>query len=188
MTQDRKFPQRFFWGASTSAHQVEGGNRNDWSEWEVENAKRKAQNAKVNKFQDYILQSYPNPLQEENYISGRACDHYNRYEEDFDIAKELGHTAHRFSLEWSRIEPEEGQFDKRELEHYQNVVRALRDRGLEPFAGLWHFTLPLWLRDKGGVLAKDFPRFFERYALHAAEALPDVCFWITINESDEPDK
>ena len=102
------FPKGFLWGAATAAHQVEGGNHNDWTEWEIKNAKIKSQNAKLRNWPDYILEKYPNPLQPENYISGRACDHYNRFREDFDIAKQLGHNAHRFSIEWSRIEPEEG--------------------------------------------------------------------------------
>ncbi|MEK7154440.1 MAG: family 1 glycosylhydrolase, partial [Patescibacteria group bacterium] len=79
-----KFPEGFFWGSATSAYQVEGGiENNDW-----------AQAAKQGKVPP----------------AGRACDHYNRYEEDFDIAKSLGQNAHRFSVEWSRIEPEEGKF------------------------------------------------------------------------------
>lgn len=179
-----QFPKGFFWGAATSAHQVEGGNRNDWTEWEIENAKLKVQSAKLRKFPDYILQRYPNPLQEENYISGKACDHYNRYEEDFDSAKSLGHNAHRFSLEWSRIEPEEGTFDEKEIEHYRKVIQALRFRGIEPFVTLWHWTLPLWLRDKGGVLAKDFSFSFERYASYVAEALPEARYWMTVNEPE----
>ena len=148
--QDTPFPKNFFWGAATSAHQVEGSNRNDWTEWERENARRLTEEAKKKQWSDFILQNYPNPLQEENYISGRACDHYNRFREDFDIARSLGHNAHRFSIEWSRIEPEEGKFDEREIEHYREVIRALRERGIEPFVTLWHWTLPLWVRDQGG--------------------------------------
>ncbi|TSC69538.1 MAG: beta-glucosidase [Parcubacteria group bacterium Gr01-1014_70] len=177
-------PDKFLFGAATSGHQVEGGTHNDWSEWEVENAKIKMQNAKLRRYPDYILQKYPNPLQEENYISGKACDHYNRYEEDFDIAKKLGHNAHRFSIEWSRIEPEEGKFDEKEIEHYRLVVSALRERGMEPFVTLWHWTLPVWLSAKGGVLAKDFPICFEKYARCVASALPDARFWITLNEPE----
>jgi len=134
------FPKGFYFGSATSSHQVEGNNRNDWTEWEKENAKVKSQNVKLNPpaggWPDFILQKYPNPLQEENYISGKACDHYSRFQEDFDIAKSLGHNAHRFSIEWSRIEPEEGKFDQKEIEHYREVIRALRERGMEPFVTL----------------------------------------------------
>lgn len=180
---------KFFWGAATSAHQVEGGNKNDWTEWEKENAARLTENAKNNPpaggWQDYLLKNYPNPLRTENYISGRACDHYDRFREDFDIAKRLGHNAHRFSIEWSRIEPEEGKFDEREIEHYREVIRALRERGIEPFVTLWHWTLPLWLAKKNGVECRNFPIYFERYAETIVAAIKnDVRFWITINEPE----
>src|SRR5581483_3167797 len=129
--------------------------------------------------------NYPNPLQEENYISGKACDHYHRFQEDFDIAKSLGHNAHRFSIEWSRIEPEEGKFDQKEIEHYRRVLKALRERGLEPFVTIWHWTLPLWLTEKGGILAEQFPEYFARYAETLAnEFKNDVRFWMTINEPE----
>lgn len=176
------FPKSFFWGAGTSAHQVEGGNRNDWTEYELQSAKRQAQIAHKKQWSDYILQNYPNPLQEENYISGRACDHYRRFREDFDIAKSLGHNAHRFSIEWSRIEPEEGKFDEREIGHYREIIHALRERGMEPFVTLWHWTLPLWLRDKGGVEHENFPKYFSSFVEKIHYALKDdVRFWM-INE------
>lgn len=173
----------FFWGAATSAHQVEGGNRNDWSEWESDNARRLSQAARRREWPAHILERYPNPLQEENYISGAACDHYHRFREDFDIAKSLGHNAHRFSIEWSRIEPEEARFDEREIEHYRDVIAALRVRTIEPFVTLWHWTLPLWVRDKGGVAAGAFPQYFERYVRYITGALGrDVTYWMTLNE------
>lgn len=149
------FPQGFLWGAATSSHQVEGGNHNDWTEWEKKG----------------------------HFVSGRACDHYTRFREDFYIAKSLGHNTHRLSIEWSRVEPEEGKFDQREIEHYREVILALRERGMEPFVTLWHWTLPLWMRDKGGVASREFADMFECYAKHVAEALSDqVRFWVTINE------
>ena len=102
-----KFPKNFYWGSSTSAHQVEGGNNNDWTEWEKKNCHRLAQKAK-NYWRAWQLKKFPEMLEPENYLSGWACDHYNRYEEDFDIAQSLNQNAHRFSIEWSRIEPENG--------------------------------------------------------------------------------
>ena len=91
------FPKNFYFGAATSSHRVEGGTTNDWSEWEKATAQEKIKAAQehppIGGWPDYILENYPNPLQEENYISGKACDHYNRYEEDFDIAQQLGHNA-----------------------------------------------------------------------------------------------
>jgi beta-glucosidase len=177
-------PRKFFWGSATSAHQVEGGNRNDWSEWEKKNAGRLAEEARRKKWPTYVADVHPSPLDHENYISGRACDHYHRFREDFDIACSLGHNAHRFSVEWSRIEPEEGRFNEREIEHYREVIKALRERGMEPFVTLWHWTLPVWLSAEGGVLAYDFPNYFERYAKRMAEEFPGVMYWITLNETN----
>lgn len=176
------FPKNFYFGAATSAHQVEGSTHNDWIEWEIENAKIKNQNATLMDYPDYIVRGYPSPLQKENYISGIACDHYHRYEEDFDIAKQLGHNAHRFSIEWSRVEPEEGKFDEKEIEHYRDVIRALRERGIEPFVTLWHWTLPVWVRDQGGWASAQSVEQFCRYAERMARAFPEVQFWITLNE------
>ena len=185
------FPNNFYFGASTSAHQVEGGNVNDWTEWEKQVAPRLASIAESNPpaggWPDHILNppaGGPNPLAEENYISGQAVDHYNRFEEDFALAKELGHNAHRFSIEWSRIELQEGVFDEREIAHYKTVVSALRARNIEPFVTLWHWTVPLWFREQGGWASKKAPAQFVRYAERMAKELPDVRFWITLNETN----
>ncbi|MBM3256214.1 MAG: glycoside hydrolase family 1 protein [Candidatus Moranbacteria bacterium] len=176
------FPQGFYWGSSTSAHQVEGGNFNDWTEWEKKNAGRLAREAKV-KWQGWQIKKFPEMFRPENYISGNACDHYNRYEEDFDIARSLGHNAHRFSIEWSRIEPKEGEFNEEEIDHYRKVIKALKKRGLEPFVTLWHWTNPLWIRDMGGWENKKTVEYFSRYVGKIASKLgKEVKFWITINE------
>lgn len=153
-----KFPGGFFWGAATSSHQVEGGQHNDWSEWE-----------KLGKIND-------------GTASRNAADHWNRYEADFDIAKSLGHNAHRFSVEWSRIEPQPGQWDEAALEHYRNVVRALLERGMEPFVTLWHFTNPVWFSVSGGWESPEAPHRFVRYVENVVRALPDVTYWMTFNE------
>ena len=179
-----KFPDNFKWGSATSVHQIEGDNNNDWSEWESKNANLKAQKAKEKKWPDHILSNYPNPLQEENYISGKACDSYNRYEEDFDIAEKLNQNIHRFSIEWSRIEPEEGRFNEKEMQHYINVVKALKNRGIEPMITLWHFTNPVWFAQKGGFLNIDSPKYFTRYVKFVVKNLKDqVGLWITFNEA-----
>lgn len=169
------FPEGFFWGAATSSHQVEGNNHNDWSEWE-KSEKRISYLRTQGLIEKYGL---------ENFISGKACDHYNRFQEDFNITKSLGHNAHRFSIEWSRIEPEEGKFDDGEIEHYRQVLRALRDRRLEPFVTLWHFTLPVWFSRKGGFKNKNSPEIFARYCGYVVEKLGDMAqFWVTINEPE----
>jgi len=162
-----EFPKDFCWGAATSAHQVEGNNHNDWSEWEEKRVKGQGDRGKT---------------YDSNYISGKACDHYNRFREDFDIAKLLGHNAHRFSIEWSRIEPEEGKFDEKEIQHYQEVVNALRQRGIEPFVTLWHWTLPLWVAKQGGWENKKTISDFARYCEKIVTSLLGVKFWVTLNE------
>ncbi len=152
------FPKDFLWGAATSAHQVEGNNtNNDWWEWE----QARLPHAR----------------------SGQACDQWNRFEEDFKLAQTLGHNAHRFSIEWSRIEPQEGQFDSGALDHYAQVIRSLRSKGIEPIVTLHHFTLPLWLAHQGGWFLEKTPELFARYAQKVTEALGgDVRYWMTLNE------
>jgi len=177
-----EFPDGFLWGASTSAHQVEGGNTNDWSEWEKKNAERLANEAK-NKYAKWQQNKFPEMFEPENYISGRATDHYNRYEEDFDIAKSLGHNAHRLSIEWSRIEPEEGKFDEKEIEHYREVIKALRVRGIEPFVTLWHWTDPLWVSAQGGWENKKTISDFVKYTERMLEEFKDLVeIWQPLNE------
>lgn len=165
-----KFPDNFKWGSATSSHQIEGDNHNDWSEWEKSESRLESLTAKG--------------LDPTNYISGKACDSFNRYEEDFNIAKELNHNIHRLSIEWSRIEPEEGRFDPVAMQHYKNVVKSLRDRGIEPMVTLWHFTNPAWFAEKGGFINLDSSRYFTRYAKYVVENLKDqVGLWITFNEA-----
>ncbi len=179
-----KFPKGFYWGASTSSHQVEGGNKNDWSIWEKENAGRLANGARVY-WQLWRRKSefLPQAMDPANYISGKATDHYGRFREDFDIAKALGHNAHRLSIEWSRVEPSEGKFDDEEIEHYRTVISELKARGIEPFVTLFHFTLPIWVRSKGGWASRQTARDFAKYAERVVSELsPGVKYWITLNE------
>ncbi len=153
-----KFPKGFFWGAASASYQVEGGIYNtDWA-YEAKTSKRVP-------------------------VADSGPDHFNRFKEDFDIVKSLGHNSHRFSLEWARIEPEEGEFSIEAIRHYEHVFRALKERNIEPFVTLWHFTIPEWLYKKGGVENKDFSKYFERYAKYVMENLSEHCsHWVTINE------
>lgn len=175
MRKQIKFPEKFYWGAATSSHQVEGNNHNDWSEWE-KSEKRITFLRSKGLIEKYGL---------DNFISGRAADHYNRFREDFEIAKELGHNATRFSIEWSRIEPEEGKFDEKEIEHYKNVINVLKELEIEPFITLWHWTIPIWLRNKGGWQSNKISDYFVRYSKKLVEAFgKDVQFYITLNEPE----
>lgn len=153
-----EFPETFLWGAATASYQVEGGIENtDWAD--------AARNGRVPP-------------------AGRSSDQYHRYEEDFTIAHSLGHNAHRFSVEWARIEPQEGQFDEDAIEHYRAVLRALRKRNIEPMITLWHFTQPLWFSESGGFLRRDAPEVFARYCAHVVDTLGDLCtHFTTMNES-----
>jgi len=154
---EKKFPDGFYWGAATASYQVEGGISNcDWA--------KAADEGRVP-------------------VCGRACDHYTRYEADFDIAKSLGHTAHRFSIEWARIEPEEGKFDPLAIAHYRKVLLALQARNIKPFITIWHFTLPLWFSESGSFERTDSPEIFARYAAHVVSELGDLCdHFSTMNE------
>jgi beta-glucosidase len=119
----------------------------------------------------------------EKFPAGRACDYYNRYEEYFDIAKYLNQNVHRFSIEWSRIEPEEGKFDRMEIEHYKKMLLALRKREIKSMVTIWHFSLPIWLAKKGGWQSLKSVEHFENYSRFVVEELDDLAdFWITMNE------
>ena len=176
------FPKGFYWGAATSSHQVEGGMNNDWTKWELDNAERLAKGASI-KWTKWQQEKFPEMFDPQNYISGNAAGHYHRYQEDFDIAQSLGHNAHRFSIEWSRIEPEEGKFDEKEIEHYRQVIFALRQRNIEPFVTLWHWPNPIWIGEMGAWKNKKTARYFIRYAERIFSEYKDlVKFWIPLNE------
>lgn len=178
------FPKHFFWGASTSAHQVEGGNHNQWSVWELAHAKELAQTAHQRLGWLPNWEKIKGQAEEpENYISGEGVDHYKRYKEDFDLLSELNMNAFRFTIEWSRIEPEEGQWDDKEIAHYKRYIAELRKRKIEPFMNLWHWTVPVWFAEKGGFEDKNNIKYFERFVQKVAEELiEDVEYILTLNE------
>lgn len=118
----------------------------------------------------------------DEFVSGVACDSWNQFEQDIVCLKELGVNSYRFSLEWSRIEPERGQFDEAVIERYAFFVRRLKEEGIEPFVTLWHWPLPLWVRDQGGWLSTQTIDDFVEFSKKIVESLPEVRFWITINE------
>lgn len=187
------FPDDFMWGASTAAHQVEGNNHNQWAVWEMAHAKKLAiiapsriPNSGAYYRYDHlpiwkdIKDQATNP---ENYISGKGIDHFNRYKEDFDIAKKLNFNSFRFTLEWSRIEPEEGKWNQDAIEHYKNYILELKKRDMEPILNIFHWTLPLWFAEMGGFEKKKNIAYFERFVHKISqELLTHIKYVITINE------
>ena len=153
------FPRGFLWGAATAAHQVEGGNVNNHY-WEWEHAEH-------------------SPFVEP---SGDAVDHYHRWREDLDLLAGAGLNSYRFSLEWSRIEPEEGEISRAEIDHYRRIVDGCRERGLTPLVTLSHFTTPRWFHRDGSWHG---PKAGDRFARFTEIALPivaDAGYVVTINE------
>jgi beta-glucosidase len=156
-----RLPEGFLWGTATSAHQVEGGNyRNDWARFE----------------------ETPGNIRD-GALSGVAVDHWNRVSEDIGLMLAIGANAYRFSVEWSRVEPQEGIWDESAWSHYVDEVEQLRAAGIVPMVTLLHFTIPEWVAERGGVAASDFPGQFARFAAEAARRLGShVDLWCTINE------
>lgn len=117
------------------------------------------------------------------FPAGKACDHYNLYEKDFDLLQNLNQNAYRFSIEWSRIEPEEGKFNEKEIEHYREVLKSLKQWNIKTMVTLHHFTSPLWLADGGGWANPKVVFFFSRFAEKIFSEYHElVDFWIIINE------
>jgi beta-glucosidase len=178
------FPPDFYWGASTSAYQVEGSiEDNNWGNWVEENSVQKVIEYE-DKRPDYISdENYEDACNPENYITGSACNSYNEYKKDVELLKKLGLNSYRFSIEWSRIEPEKGEFSEEGIQYYKNLVRELRKNNIEPFVTCWHWPVPTWLEEEGGLVSKDIPEYFARYVEFLVENLgEDVNYWMTINE------
>lgn len=147
----------FLWGAATSSHQIEGGQDNDWTEWELSGHGAEP--------------------------SGRATDHWQRWREDLDLFRSLGLISYRFSLEWSRIEPTPGAFNEEALAQYRAMIVRMRELGMTPLLTLHHFTLPRWIAHHGGFLHPDAPAWFARYTRRVMDAVGDlVDLYVTINE------
>jgi len=153
-------PRDFLWGVATSAHQVEGGMRNNqWAQWERLGRIRSGDRA------------------------DRAIDWWRNSETDFDLAEQLGVNALRLSVEWSRIEPNEGAWDGAAIRRYQEMLASLHRRGIRPFITLHHFTHPQWFEDLGGFHSPDSVRRFDRFTEKIIETMGEYCNdWCTFNE------
>jgi beta-glucosidase len=146
-----QFPKNFMWGTATASHQVEGGNvYNDV----------------------WLMEHTPGTVFVES--SGDAVDHYHRYAEDIALLAGLGFNMYRFSLEWSRIEPEEGEFNLSELEHYRRMLAACHEHGITPMLTYHHFSSPRWLMRYGGWSGDKTPELFARFCQRSARYLGDL--------------
>lgn len=152
----------FMIGAATAAHQVEGNNiHSDF--WVMEHVKHS----------DFVEPS------------GDACDHYKRYTEDIGLLAKAGGNAYRFSIEWARIEPQEGLFCIKEIEHYRKVLQCCKDNGITPIVTLHHFSTPAWIISKGGWCKEYVVNAFAKYARKLVQELGDMVSYIcTINEAN----
>lgn len=156
------FEKDFLIGAATAAHQVEGGNIHS----------------------DYWAQEH---MVHTDFLepSGDAVDHYNRYGEDIRLMADAGLNAYRFSIEWARIEPQEGCFDEAQTDHYRKVIHCCKENGIEPIVTLLHFTSPKWLISKGGWESDETPGYFARYTRYVMEQLGSELHYVcTINEAN----
>jgi beta-glucosidase len=158
---DLLFPKDFLWGSATSAYQIEGNNENNqWFEWEREGGHIK-----------------------DGSVCGKADDFYHLYEKDLDLAQELGHKVFRFSVEWSRIEPNKGEWNPKEVQHYRDVLKAIRKRGIQPFITLHHTTNPIWMEREGAWANPSSVDYFKSYTAHLVRELGElVDLWGPINE------
>lgn len=161
------FPNGFMWGAAASSYQTEGNNINsDWYIEEINDRNRMPENRRLTD------------------LCGEACDHWNRYKEDYDIAEKIGISIYRTSVEWSRIFPQENQENPEAIAHYRQMFADLKKRGIKLMLCLYHFTLPIWISQKGGLENKEYIiENFSIYAKRIVEALGDlVDYWLPVNE------
>jgi beta-glucosidase len=158
------FPENFLWGAATAGHQVEGFNSNS-DTWFLENVS-------------------PTVFREP---SGSACNSYELWETDLDMVSELGLNAYRFSVEWARIEPAEGQFNDDALAHYEAMVDGCLTRGIAPLVTFSHFTLPHWFAKRGAWLDAEAPELFSRFCGVVMDRFGDrITAAVTFNKPNLP--
>jgi|AntRauTorcE11897_2_1112592.scaffolds.fasta_scaffold00031_27 beta-glucosidase len=181
----QKFPNGFLWGASTAAYQVEGGITNDWSQWEPTVADNLAQTAEkrlkgVVPNWGAVKHKAQNP---DNYISGSAASHYQKFEQDVALMNELSLSAYRFSIEWARVQPRADEFDDEVIAHYKRALSLLRENNITPLLCLHHFTNPAWIADISGWHDPRTVAHYLNYVEKITEELGSLCdIWFTFNE------
>jgi beta-glucosidase len=160
----KTFPDKFLWGCATAGHQVEGNNTSS---------------------DLWLIEHLPGSVFKEP--SGDACDHYHLYPQDISMLADLGFNTYRFSLEWSRIEPEEGSFSNAELEHYRRMLATCREHNLTTLLTYSHFSIPRWFAYRGGWQNPSAPDLYARFCEKATKHLGDlVGYASTFNEPDVP--
>ena len=161
---ERSFPTGFLWGVASAGHQNEGDNDNS-DTW----------------FAEHVT---PTVFREP---SGKACNGYELWREDVDLAAGMGLNAYRFSVEWARVEPAEGEFSDEALDHYEAIVDRCLERGLAPVVTFNHFTSPHWFAMRGGWLDPEAPALFARYCDQVMERFGDrIAYAVTLNEPNLP--
>jgi beta-glucosidase len=168
-TEELYFPPGFLWGVATAAHQIEGNcNNSNWSEWEKKTR---------------LWRGKSIPCIRDGQKVGTHVDHLNRVEEDIGLMTELGLNSYRFSIDWAKLEPSPGHFDKDFIEHYHREIALLKKAGIEPMITLHHFSHPIWFEEMGGFERADNLTYFENFCVRMfAEYSPQVKFFCTINE------
>jgi beta-glucosidase len=164
-----EFPQGFLWGSATAAYQIEGATRADGrgdSIWDAfcRDSRRVA-----------------------DHSSGEdACRHYELWEQDLDLLREMGHQAYRFSVAWPRIQPEgSGAFNPKGFDFYGRLIDGMLERGIKPNCTLYHWDLPTALEKEGGWLNRETALRFQDYAHAVTKAFGDrVDLWATFNEAN----
>ncbi|MFZ3218242.1 MAG: family 1 glycosylhydrolase [Candidatus Acidiferrales bacterium] len=160
----KTFPDKFLWGCATAGHQVEGNDINS---------------------ELWTLEHLPQSMFKEP--SGDACDHYHLYPQDISMLADLGFNTYRFSLEWARIEPDEGFFSNAELEHYRRMLAACREHNLTTLLTYSHFTVPRWFAYQGAWQSANAADRYARFCEKATKHLGDlVSYASTFNEPDIP--
>lgn len=161
-----RFGKDFVWGTATASHQIEGNcTNNQWFLFES------------------AFDPQGQPRIKNGQKSGLACDSWNRFKEDTQLIKALSHNAYRFSVEWSKIEPKQGEFNEAALDHYEQVMDDLLANGIQPMVTLHHFTNPIWFEEKGAFLQDNSPETFVKFVERVVQRLaPKVKLWCTINE------
>ncbi|MEM6822322.1 MAG: family 1 glycosylhydrolase, partial [Verrucomicrobiota bacterium] len=159
-----RFRPDFVWGSSTAAHQIEGDNI-------------------YSQFYQKELEGKIWAPGDVDEVSGKACNHYKMYREDVELISNLGHQVYRFSIEWSRIEPNEGSWNEEAIEHYIDLLEQLVIKGIKPMVTLHHFTHPMWFEEKGAFSERENIKYFLRFVQRIVPKIKDYVFaWNIFNE------